>query len=284
MKSLITLSIFLASAIFAFSKDYMPTVEELEAFLKTKTLVVLEDNPMLEYNFDIQDVVKANWTITPYEFISIKEFHEKFMDPQYSFLIMNQVQFDKDDSKPEYNFLSVWLGSDKIKDYEYLPEICGVPLSYKSVDESSYLYKLGTLIRFMQNHIQLIYKNPDLISPNIFKHYNDNMGDIKEKTLYLVKDDLQKSINTTDKIKKVYPYKVKITTKDVIKEAIKNKDKDVVFLHKIGPEGTLLKARCYKMLVGAADANFYYFDMHMINDKSPDGLLLKDLKKIVKQK
>jgi len=284
MKSLFIICAILLSILHVYSKDYMPTKEELDAFLNSKTLVVLEDNPMLEFNFDIQEVVKANWTITPYEFISIKEFHEKYTDPQYSFLLLNQVQFEKDDSKPVYNFLSVWQGSDKVKDYEDLPEICGVPLSYKSVDESSYLYKLGTLVRFMQSHIQLIYENPDLISPNIFKHYNDNMGDVKTKKLYLVKEDLEKSINTIDKIKKVYPYNVKLTTKEEIREAIKNKEEDVVFLHKIGPEGTRLSARCYKVLIGAADAQFYFFDMHMINQKAPDGLLLKDLKKIAKKK
>lgn len=281
------LSIFIVAIIYAinaYSKDYLPSIEELETFLKSKTLVVLEDNPMKEYNFDIQEVVKENWTITPYEFISTKEFHEKFMDPQYSFLILNQVKFEKDDTKPEYNFLSVWLGDANVKDYEFLPEICGVPLSYKSVDEDSYLYKLGTLIRFIQNHIKLIHEDPKLISPNIFKHYNDNMGDVQQKVLYLLKDEMAKDINTMDKIKKIYPFKVKLVSRDEVESAIRDKREEVVFLHKIGPEGTRLDARCYKVLIGAADAIFYYFDYHMIDGKDPDGFLLKDLKKIAKVK
>ena len=73
-----------------------------------------------------------------------------------------------------------------------------------------------------------------------------------------------------------------MVTREEIRQAISDRDEDVVFLHKVGPEGTRLKARCYKVLIGAADASFYYFDYHMINDKKPDGFLSKDLKKISK--
>ena len=84
------------------------------------------------------------------------------------------------------------------------------------------------------------------------------------------------------RIKKVYPYKFRIVTKEDIEEAIKNRDPDVVFLHKVGPEGTKVNARCYKMVIGAADANFYYFDYHKISEKKPDGLLSQDFKKMAK--
>jgi hypothetical protein len=93
---------------------------------------------------------------------------------------------------------------------------------------------------------------------------------------------LAPSVNTEARIKKVYPYKFKIVTMDDIEEAIKNRDPDVVFLHKVGPEGTKIDARSYKVIIGAADANFYYFDYHKISDKSPDGFLEADFKKLVK--
>src|SRR3972149_6155081 len=248
MKRIIPILVGIAVFGSAMSREYLPSKEELEAFLKTKTLVVLEDNPMLMYNTLIQEAMKENWTLTEFDFISVKEFMEKFSDPQYSFLIMNQVKFEGDESKPVYNFLSVWLGDANAKDFEVLPEICGVPLSYRSVYEDSYNYKLGTMLRFIQNHINLIYNNPEIISANIYKHYNENMGDIKKKTLYLIKDELADNINTIAKIKKAYPYKVKIVSREEVKAAIDSKDEDVVFLHKIGPEGTRLKARCYKII------------------------------------
>jgi len=152
---------------------------------------------------------------------------------------------------------------------------------YFGVDEESYVYKIGTLINFMQNHVELTRDNPDLNSKNIITHYNKSLEDIKEKTLYLVKDEMSPEVNSESKVKAIYPYKFKFVTRDEVKEAIDNDSEDVVFLHKVGPEGTKRKARCFKVLIGAKDAKLYYFNFHMINDKNPDGLLLRDLKKIV---
>ena len=106
---------------------------------------------------------------------------------------------------------------------------------------------------------------------------------IKEKTLYLLEEELAPDVNSTARIKKVYPYKFRIVTKEDITEAIKNRDENVVFLHKVGPEGTKLDARCYKVIIGAADANFYYFDYHKISSKNPDGMLEQDFKKLAKK-
>ena len=164
-----------------------------------------------------------------------------------------------------------------------MPDLCAVPVSYKNVGEEYYIYKLAILVRFMQNHIKLITENPDIISSNVFKHYNDNIQNIKGKTLYLLENELDKEVNSAARIKKVYPEKFKIVTKEDIEEAINNRDPNVVFLHKVGPEGTKVNARCYKIVIGAADAKFYYFDYHKIDEKTPDGFLESDFKKLAKK-
>jgi hypothetical protein len=71
-------------------------------------------------------------------------------------------------------------------------------------------------------------------------------------------------------------------TKEEIEQAIKDRRDDIVFLHKVGPEGTKMNARCYKIIIGAGDANFYYFDYHKITDKNPDGFLASDFKKLAR--
>jgi len=157
-----------------------------------------------------------------------------------------------------------------------------VPLAYFDVEEERYAYKLGILVRFLQNHARLVYDHPEIISANVFKHYNDNIRDIREKTLYVLEEELASSVNTEAKIKKVYPYKFELVTMEDIEQAIKDRDPDVVFLHKVGPEGTKKDARSYKVIIGAADANFYYFDYHKISDKNPDGFLEADFRNLVK--
>lgn len=264
-------------------REYLPTPEDLEHFYKTRTYIVLQDNPISEYNFEITDAVKKYWTITPYEFINFDDFEKKANDPNASFLYTAAVSFEKDKTQTRYTFLCLSLGGD-YEALDQLKDIANIPLAYYGVDEDAYSYKLGTLVHFMQNHVKLITEHPEIISQNIYKHYNDNMKDVRDKTLYLVADELQKEVSSEARIKAVYPYKVKIVTPEEIKDAIMREDTDVVFLHKVGPEGKKLDARVYKILIGAGDSQFYYFDYHVVNPKNPDRFLESDFKKLSKAK
>jgi len=266
----------------SFAKEHLPTKDEYAAFFKTKTLVVMDVNPMSDFNFKIKEVMKSVWNLTDYEFISNAEFESKRNDPSYSFLLMTVATFDADNTKARYNFLSLLLGQSgkKVRD---MPDLCSLPLSYLRVEDTSYAYKLEAFIRFIQDHVTLMNKQPELIKANALKHYNKNVKSLHDKTLYLVKEDLTPEISSLGKIKTIYPYKVQIVTQKEVESAIERKDKNVVFMHKVGPEGTKYKARCYKILIGAdVSSQFYYFDYHMINKKNRDGLLAKDLKHMSK--
>jgi hypothetical protein len=282
MKRITAVLLFMVLGGIAISQNYIPSNEDIKAFFTTKTLVVLEDNPLLEYNYIIKDIMKKEWTITPYDFISSAEFEEKRKDPQYSFIYMARVTFESDKTDASYRFLNLSMGGDYYRLNE-MPDIVAVPLAYYDVEEENYSYKLAILVRFMQNHVRLISEHPEIISANVFKHYNDNIKDIRDKTLYILESELSSEVNSAARIKKVYPYKFKIATREEIAEAIEERNPDVVFLHKVGPEGTKEHARCYKVIIGAADANFYYFDYHSVSDKNPDGFLEEDFKKLVKK-
>jgi hypothetical protein len=283
MKKNILISLLVANmAISLFSQEYVPSREDIDAFFLTKTLVVLPNNPLLEYNYVIKEVMEQEWEITDYDFISFSEFEEKRFDPKYSFLYMTQVSFENDKTDARYRFIHLSLGGDYFR-MNQMPDLASVPVAYYNVDEEYYAYKLGILVRFIQNHVRLIRDHPEIISANVFKHYNDNIKDIKGKTLYLLENELAKEINSAARIKKIYPYNFKIVTKEEIEQAIKDRRDDIVFLHKVGPEGTKLNARCYKVIIGAGDANFYYFDYHKIDNNNPDGLLESDLKKLAKK-
>lgn len=282
MKKLTSVLLILSGTLSMFAqREYLPTVEDLEHFLTTKTYVVLEDSPMSEFNFEIQDVMEQVWNITEFDYIKMSEFPEASQNPNASFLYTSLVSFENDKTDSRYVFLHLSLGGENFT-MDDLRDMVSVPLGYFGVDQDRYMYKVGVFLRFMQNHIQLIKDNPDLISNNIFKHYNDNIKDAHTKTLYLLEEELAKEVSTAARIKKIYPYKFRIVTMDEIKEAILNKDENVVFLHKVGPEGKKIKARSYKIIIGAGDANFYYFDYHMINDKKPDGFLDSDFKRLAK--
>ncbi len=278
----IALSVFiLFSVLTGYAQSVVPSRQDIAAFFTTKTLVVLEDNPLMEYNSIIKKVMQQEWKITEYDFISSKDFDKKRLDPQYSFIYMSRVTFENDKTDAEYRFLQLSLGGDYFRLNE-MPDIASVPLAYYNVEEDRYAYKLAIILRFMQNHAKLIREHPEIVSQNVFKHYNENIQEIKDKTFYVLKEELGPDVNTEAKIKKIYPYKFKLVTAEDIEQAIKDRDPDVVFLHKVGPEGTKINARCYNVIIGAADANFYYFDYHKISDKNPDGFLSSDFKNLVK--
>ncbi|HEY4786448.1 MAG TPA: hypothetical protein VIH57_10385 [Bacteroidales bacterium] len=280
MKKMMLIALLIAVPVGLFCQDYVPTKDDLARFPKTKTLVVLEDNPLSEYNLVLKEVMPLEWTMTPYDFISWKEFETKRTDPAFSFIVMSQVKYDKDKSNAKYNFMSLLMGGNYVT-INNMPDLCPLPLSYYGVGDDDYSYKLGIFIRFIQKHVKLLMDNPGLAGENILKYYNKNVSDMKGKTLYLVASEMAKDVNTIPKIKKVYSGNVKLVSKDEVKQAIADK-LDIVFLHKVGPESTKFKSRCYKILIGAADANFYYFDYHIVDDDTPDGFLAKDFKKLPK--
>jgi hypothetical protein len=261
-------------------REYLPTAEDLNRFKATKTYVVLNDNPMSDYNFEIKDVIEQYWTITPYEFIDHDDFAEKSVDSNASFLYVAAVNFEKDKSGTRYMFLCLSLGGPDHDNIDELKDITNLPLSYHGVDEDHYTYKLGTLLRFMQNHVKLLIEDPALVSQNSFQHYNDNMGDMSGKTLYLVEEEIEQAVASESKIKELYPYSFKIVEREDIKELIMASDEDAVILHKVGPEGKNLEARVYKALIGVGDATFYYYNYHKSSAKKPDAFLRNDFKRI----
>ncbi|MFH0755976.1 MAG: hypothetical protein V2B15_01665 [Bacteroidota bacterium] len=260
-------------------REYLPTPEDLTRFQATRTYVVLSNNPLSEYNFEIRDVVEKYWTLTPYEFLGYDDFAEKSLDKNASFLYVAVVNFEKDKSRNRYMFLCLSLGGER-ETIDDLKDVTNIPLGYHGVDEDHYTYKMGTLIRFMQNHVQMLIDNPAMVAQNVFQHYNENMAYAGEKTLYLVEDEIEPRIATEAQISKLYHYPFQIVDREKIKELIMAGDKDAIFLHKVGPEGKNLEARTYKILIGVAEARIYYYEYHKVSAKNPDAFLEDDFKRL----
>ena len=257
----------------------MPKIDDYRRFLKSKTMVVYDDALMSEFNMKIKEAMERSWTITPVEYITSKEFEKVKNDPNLSFVLTTLVTFDKDKVKARYDFLSLLMGQPdtKVKD---LPDLCSLPLSYAQVEDETYYYKLEAFIQFLQSHVNAVLADPSLIGENGFKKYSEGAGRLADKTLYLIKKEVAPDIRDLNKIKAIYPHPVKFVTREDVEEAVAKKDNKVVFLHKVGPEGTRTRARVYKLIVGAGDSKLYYWDYEMINKASDDALQAKDLKKM----
>ncbi len=282
MKKIITLTLFISVFTGLFSQKAVATHEQLETFYKTTTCIVLDDDIFNTYNSAIKTAVEQSWTITPYKFITMEEFKALRQKSEYSFLVRTKVFPENDPDKVVYTFLSLVVG-EKDKNFEELPEICSFPLSYYNVDYEKYDYKLGALLLFIENHINLTYNDQTLDETNILQYYNNNIQEIGTKTLYIEAENLASDVNTKTKISKYFSGNIKVSNSDEIMELVDNKDENAVILHIVSPpENASSTGKCYKMLISVADGKLYYFDYHNITKSKPGKFLKTDFSNLDK--
>jgi hypothetical protein len=258
-----------------------PSKEEIKQFTESKTCVVLEEDQISTYNTYIKEAVKEFWTITPYEFIEVKDFNVRRLNPAYSFIVLTQTNFEKDKSGALYNFINLLQGKSGSKLGE-MPEICAMPLSFASEDDLEYGYKLGAILSFIQKHAAMISDDPSLTGRKYLKYYNKNIPEVANKTILVKQEDLSPDISTIEKIKAIYTGKILIVSEEEIMKAIADKTPNTLILHKVGPAGDEHSGFCFKMLIGTDDSNMYYYHQHLIDKSNPNGLLPADLKRLSK--
>ena len=280
MKRTILILIAMFFVFDGFSQKAVATHQQIESFKNTTTCVVLDDDIFNTYNNAIKKAVDQSWTITPVKYITMDEFKEYMHKSEYSFLIRTKVYPEKKNNTVAYTFLSL-VNGEQDKSFGQLPEICSFPLSYYNVDYDKYDYKMGALLLFIQNHINITFDNENLTDKNILQYYNNNTSDINSKTLYITSENLQNTVNSKNKIAKFYSGTIEIVEPDDIEDAINQKNEDIIILHIVTPsDNSGSVGRCYKMLLGASDGKLYYYDSHAINSRSPGKFLKNDFKKL----
>ena len=259
-----------------------PNKDEIRQFTASKTCVVLEDDPFSSFNSYIKDAMKEYWTVTPYEFIDNNDFNVRRLKSEYSFIVLTETDFEKDKSNSQFNFINLLQGK-KVNKLGEMPEICAIPLSFAGDDDVEYGYKLGAILSFIQKHALMIAEDPSLTGRKYLKYYNKYVPEIMSKTILIRQEDLVPAINTIEKIKNIYTNKIEIVTEEDIIEAIENKTPNTLILHKVGPVGERANSGyCFKMLIGADDANMYYYNQHLIDTKNPNGFLPSDLRRLAR--
>lgn len=255
------------------------TKDQLALFPKSTTYVVWDNNPMSAYNIAVKAAVEKNWKITPFKYITVNEFDKYRMDPANSFIIMTRVYLTKDKREAEYQYLNLLMGN---KEYGIndMPEILTMPLTYTGVDESTYTYKMGVIVRFAQDHVKAMLESPKITQFRNLKYYNSNAKEVKKKTLLLLQEDMAEEVSSIEKIKAMYPYECKFVTAEEIETAVLEQTPNTLVLHQISPGPQDNIGRSYKMIFGVDDNKLYYYNFETISEKRPAGMLLKDFKRI----
>jgi hypothetical protein len=281
MKKILSIAGLILMNLVSNAQAPFPSADEIKQFMGSKTCVVLEDDPFSSFNAYIKTAVKAYWNITPVEIIDVLEFNKRWTNPAYSFIVLTQTNYEKDKTGGLFNFVNLLQGK-KVSKLGELPEICAIPLSWAGQDDINYGYKLGAILSFMQKHAKMISDDPSLTGRKYLKYYNKNVPEVSKKTILVKEEDLDPELNTIEKIKAIYPYIVKIVSEEEIVKAITEKSANTLVLHKVGPVGEVKSGYCFKMLIGADDADMYYYNMHMYNDKNANGMVAADWRRLAR--
>ncbi len=283
MKTIISSLLLLALTLGVFAQAKKVTYadkKQVEDFFKSKTMIVMDANPMIGYNIVVADAVKKYWKLTPFEIISSEQFDKMYTDPKLSFIFLSKVELEKDKEEVYYLYMNVVMGA-KVKDITDLPELLSLPLAYTGVDEDNYVDKLPVMVRFAQNHLNNLKdaKNPKSLYN--LKNYSDDSKLLKDKTLLVKESDLSEEVNTLEKIKEVYPGQVKIVSSEEMVKAIEEQAPNTAILHQVGPSEDDNSGRSYCEVFGTDDAKLYYYNYQTISGKRPAGMLARDFRMIL---
>jgi len=264
----------------SFSQVNLASVEQVEKFYKTTTCVVKDGKPFSFFNDYLKEAVEKNWKATKFKTVEADDFEKLRQREDLSFLVFSEASYTERKQLVNLDVLNVVLGN-KGKSLDNMPDLGSIPLAYADADETNYLYKLPALVKLIQYQINVIRQNKISSPQSLIDYHNKWNKDIKNKELWLLQDDLSQEINTLEKIKKVYPFNVKIKTKDELEEAIKS-GKDILFLHLVAPYEEGQTGKCWKFIISALDGKIYYADNHDSNSSDENVLKQKDFKSFAK--
>ena len=272
--SIILALLLTASFSVIYAQQILPTSKEVNTFLDSRTYFVYDNNIFGMYNGVIEEAAKKHWKITDFNFINKDDYKKKKNVPTASMIIQTESHFEGQEELGVFTSLSLVLGK-KGGDINTIPDIITIPIAFSDVDYDEYHYKLGLALVYMQNHVNWLKENPDVEDKALINHYKKNKKRTKGKTLYLLKKEMADDIKTLSAIKEVYSGEVKFVTKEEIKTAIDNKDKNVLVLHLVAPLRAVKGSVVTKMILSAADAEMYYFDYHRVKGKRLSNKFLK---------
>lgn len=255
---------------------------DINKFLNSTTYIVLENELLSDFNMAMRDAVEVFWDITPYEFIYASDFNRMRQDDNKSFLVVNQVYFEGDRSEALFDFLILTNGGN-YRTVNDMPNLCAVPLAINGADATDYDYKLALIVKFVQKHVRTTKNNPRLTDENIADFYVEQAGSLESKKFYVLREELNPSINSRTSFADNYDYAFKFSSKAEIQELIESSDDNAIILHKIGPRRGQDFSRSVKIVLCTKKADIYYYSDHRVSSRNPNALLRRDLRSMSRQ-
>lgn len=249
---------------------------KLEDFPEKTTKIVLSGNSFLDE--ELEEAIKNNWTISPYEFCTLDEFNALKNTDNHYFLMTVLGQFKKE-AEPGLEMLSLikgGKGSDKSLDK--MLEVVTVPLRAAEFPSGREIIFLPALIDIIQNHV-LASIEKDINAYNGLGQYNTNLRYTKGMTIVFSENDLSENISEQVR-NNIGCETIKIVPEEEADELMELAPANTIVSYTVTPYDAQPGSYCYKMLIDAHTHKLYYFKKHRISNNLKPGFLTEDVLRI----
>lgn len=279
MRRILAILLSISIPAFCFAQAQITTKKhKIDDFTSKTTKVVISGDSFFEAM--LEDAVKSNWRVSPYEFCSQEEFDELKNSGDYYFLLSTQGQFRKEDA-PGIQMLSLvkgGTGNGKISD---MLEIVSIPVTSLENPDGRELIFLPAFLDIIQNYAEASMAR-DWDAYIGLSNYNHNLKSIKGLEVMIATEDIEKKVKEGGLLDR-YSGKLHTGSYEETDTYMEGNAIGKVVSYTVAPEDPKPGSHCYKMLIGTDDHKLYYFRKHKITARYGAGFLEEDIKRIASQ-
>lgn len=276
MRRILAILLSISIPAFCFGQAQITTKKyKIDDFTSKTTKVVISGGSFFEAL--LEDAVKSNWTVSPYEFCTQEEFNELKNNEDYYFLLSTQGQFRKEEN-PGIQMLSLvkgGTGDGKISD---MLEIVSIPVTSLENPDGRELIFLPAFLDIIQNYAEASMVR-DWDAYIGLSNYNHDLKQIKGLEVMIATEDLERKVQESGVFEK-YSDKLHTDSYEQTDTYLEGNASAKVVSYTVAPDNPKPGSHCYKMLIGTDDHRLYYFKKHKITARYGAGFLEEDLKRI----
>lgn len=249
---------------------------KLEDFPEKTTKIVLSGNLFIDGQ--IEEAVKNNWHISPYEFCTAEEFERLKGNDNYYFLMTVKGQFKKE-AEPGIEMLSLIKGGKGAdKSLDKMLEVVTVPLRASDYPSGREVVFLPALIDIIQKHV-LASMEKDYNAYGGLGNYNINISNTKGMDIVFSEDDIAESVSEEAR-DNIFKNGIRTASEEEADALMESRADNTLVSYTVAPDEPQPGSFCYKMLIDAKSHKLYYFRKHKITANTGKGFLLEDLRRI----
>lgn len=274
MKKILTIVALLLPVIVSAQAQITTKKVKLMDFSEKTTKIVLSGNPFIDT--ELEDAVKNNWEISPYEFCSLEEFNQLKTKDDYYFLMTVLGKFRKE-AAPGLTMLSLVKGGKGADiGLNKMLEVVTVPLCSAEEPGGREIVFLPALIDIIQEHV-LASMNKDY---NAYGGLSSSAGNIDKADsaikIFSENDLTDSAAQLVGKLAEDSD-KVRLVTEEEADDIMAEGREDCLVSYVVAPTNPMVGSFCYKMLIDSRTHRLYYYRKHRISNTLAPGFLKEDI-------